>query len=219
MIIAIDGPAGSGKSTISAALAARLGYQLIDTGALYRCVALAARRLAVSLQDDATLGAVASRVRVRFQMDDGVNRVFLDDEDVSAAIRTAENGDAASRVSAVPSVRTALLEVQREMGRRENSVMEGRDIGTVVFPDAEVKIYLTASADERARRRWEEFGGDPTLGEVKVQLADRDARDMGRKTAPLKCAEDAVELDSTNLGIDAVVERIEMIVLERLSHR
>ncbi len=212
MIVAIDGPAGSGKSTISGLLAARLGYQLIDTGALYRCVALAARRLDVSLQDDATLGAVASRVQVRFEMVDGVNRVFLDEEDVSEAIRTPENGDAASRVSAVPSVRTALLEVQREMARREDSVMEGRDIGTVVFPDADVKVYLTASPDERARRRWAEFGGDPSLLEVRQQLADRDARDMGRATAPLKKAVDAVELDSTDLGIDAVVERIEALV-------
>ena len=145
-------------------------------------------------------------------MTDGVNRVVLNGEDVTDAIRTAENGEAASVVSAVAGVRDALLQVQRDMGRAQDSVMEGRDIGTVIFPDAAIKVFLTATVEERARRRWADFGGDPTLDEVRRQLVLRDERDTNRTTAPLRKADDAVELDSTHLGIDAVVARIEELV-------
>ncbi len=212
MIVAIDGPAGSGKSTISARLAQRLNFQLLDTGALYRCVALAARRRGVDLSNEEALTAVAAAIQVRFAMTDGVNRVVLNGEDVTDAIRTAENGEAASVVSAVAGVRDALLQVQRDMGRAQDSVMEGRDIGTVIFPDAAIKVFLTATVEERARRRWADFGGDPTLDEVRRQLVLRDERDTNRTTAPLRKADDAVELDSTHLGIDAVVARIEELV-------
>jgi cytidylate kinase len=212
VIVAIDGPAGSGKSTISARLAQRLNFQLLDTGALYRCVALAARRRGVDLSNEEALTAVAAAIQVRFAMTDGVNRVVLNGEDVTDAIRTAENGEAASVVSAVAGVRDALLQVQRDMGRAQDSVMEGRDIGTVIFPDAAIKVFLTATVEERARRRWADFGGDPTLDEVRRQLVLRDERDTNRTTAPLRKADDAVELDSTHLGIDAVVARIEELV-------
>ncbi|MBU6162115.1 MAG: (d)CMP kinase [Myxococcales bacterium] len=213
MIIAIDGPAGSGKSTISARLAAELGYQLIDTGALYRCVALAAIRGNLDLSDGTKLGQVAAAIRVRFRFQGGRNRVFLDGEDVTDAIRTAEAGVGASRVAAHPAVREALLSVQRQLGLATNSVMEGRDIGTVVFPDADYKIYLTASLEERARRRWSEFGLELPLYEVKRQIQERDERDMNRAVAPLLQAEDATLVDTTGLSLDEVVAELKRIVV------
>lgn len=212
MIIAIDGPAGSGKSTISARLAAALGYQLIDTGALYRCVALKGIRLALDLSDGVALGKVAAGMQVRFRFEDGRNRVFLDGDDVTDAIRTAEAGAGASRVASHPEVRAALLGVQRQLGRAHDSVMEGRDIGTVVFPDADRKVYLTASLDERARRRWAEFGVELPLEEVKRQIQERDERDMNRSVAPLVQASDAVLVDTTGLGLDEVVAELKRIV-------
>jgi len=213
MIIAIDGPAGSGKSTISARLAAELGYQLIDTGALYRCVALAAIRGNLDLSDGAKLGQVAAAIRVQFRFEGGRNRVFLDGDDVTDAIRTAEAGAGASRVAAHPAVREALLSVQRQLGVATNSVMEGRDIGTVVFPDADYKIYLTASLEERARRRWSEFGLELPLNDVKRQIQERDERDMSRAVAPLVQAEDATLVDTTGLSLDEVVAELKRIVV------
>lgn len=212
MIIAIDGPAGSGKSTISARLAAELGYQLIDTGALYRCVALAAIRGNIDLSDGTKLGQVAAAIRVQFRFEGGRNRVFLDGVDVTDAIRTAEAGAGASRVAAHPAVREALFSVQRQLGLATNSVMEGRDIGTVVFPDADYKIYLTASLEERARRRWSEFGLELPLDEVKRQIKERDERDMNRAVAPLVQAEDATLVDTTGLSLDEVVDELKRIV-------
>ena len=212
MIIAIDGPAGSGKSTISARLAAELGYQLIDTGALYRCVAVAAIRGNIDLSDGTKLGQVAAAIRVQFRFEGGCNRVFLDGDDVTDAIRTAEAGAGASRVAAHPAVREALFSVQRQLGLATNSVMEGRDIGTVVFPDADYKIYLTASLEERARRRWSEFGLELPLDEVKRQIKERDERDMNRAVAPLVQAEDATLVDTTGLSLDEVVDELKRIV-------
>jgi cytidylate kinase len=212
MIIAIDGPAGSGKSTISARLAAELGYQLIDTGALYRCVALTAIRGNLDLSDGTKLGQVAAAIRVQFRFEGGRNRVFLDGDDVTDAIRTAEAGAGASRVAAHPAVREALFSVQRQLGLATNSVMEGRDIGTVVFPDADYKIYLTASLEERARRRWSEFGLELPLDEVKRQIKERDERDMNRAVAPLVQAEDATLVDTTGLSLDEVVDELKRIV-------
>lgn len=212
MIIAIDGPAGSGKSTISARLAAELGYQLIDTGALYRCVALAAIRGNIDLSDGTKLGQVAAAIRVQFRFEGGRNRVFLDGDDVTDAIRTAEAGAGASRVAAHPAVREALFSVQRQLGLATNSVMEGRDIGTVVFPDADYKIYLTASLEERATRRWSEFGLELPLDEVKRQIKERDERDMNRAVAPLVQAEDATLVDTTGLSLDEVVDELKRIV-------
>lgn len=205
MIIAIDGPAGSGKSTISARLAGELGYQLIDTGALYRCVALVANRERIELMDGVKLGQVASAMRVRFQFEEGRNRVFLNGDDVTDAIRTAESGAGASRVASHTQVREALLGVQRQLGLSKDSVMEGRDIGTVVFPDADHKVYLTASLAERARRRWSEFGLELPLDEVQRQIQERDERDMNRSVAPLIQAKDAIRVDTTGLSQDEVV--------------
>ncbi len=212
MIIAIDGPAGSGKSSISARLAADLGFQLIDTGALYRCVALLGGRSGVDLMDGQALGTVARSMQVGFRYEDGRNRVFLNGEDVSDAIRTAEAGAGASRVAAHVEVREALLGLQRQLGRATDSVMEGRDIGTVVFPDAEHKIYLTASLDERARRRWAEFGVEVPLDEVKRQIQERDERDTQRAVAPLVQAPDAVRVDTTGLSLIEVVSELKRIV-------
>ena len=214
MIIAIDGPAGSGKSTISARLAAEMGYQLIDTGALYRCVALVASRGSIDLADGVKLGQVASTMRVRFQFEDGRNRVFLDGDDVTDAIRTAEAGAGASRVAAHTEVREALLGVQRQLGLATHSVMEGRDIGTVVFPDADHKVYLTASLEERARRRWSEFGLELPLDEVQRQIQERDERDMNRAVAPLIQAQDATRVDTTGLSQDEVVAVLKRIVAQ-----
>jgi cytidylate kinase len=211
MIIAIDGPAGAGKSTVSAALAERLGFQLIDTGALYRCVALVAQRDGISLDDVGSLERVAATLDAEFRFEGGRNRVLLAGEDVSGLIRTEAISDAASRVSAIPEVRTALLDLQRDLGRARDSVMEGRDIGTVVFPDAELKVFLTAHLPERARRRlvdYERVGREATLDEVAEEIATRDARDSERAAAPLKKADDALELDSSELGFEQVVAQV-----------
>lgn len=211
MIVAIDGPAGAGKSSVSAALADRLGFQLIDTGALYRCVALSALEQGVAFDQAGRLAAIAAGLSVRFEFVAGRNRVLLGQRDVSDLIRTPAVSDGASRVSAVPEVRAALLDLQRVMGRASDSVMEGRDIGTVVFPDAEVKVFLTASVDARAHRRAAEYvakGLGADIDAVRRDIVERDERDTGRATAPLKRADDAVELDTTALGFEQVVARI-----------
>lgn len=213
-VVAIDGPAGAGKSTVSRRVAETLGYLLLDTGALYRCVALAAAR--AGLSDDAAIGTLAGQLAARAaigfrSLPGGGQTVTLDDEDVSSAIRTAEISQGASRVSAIPAVRAALLDMQRAVGKQGGVVVEGRDIGTVVFPDAETKFFLTASADERARRRHEELlqrSGQSDLQTVKREVEERDRRDSSRAVAPLTQAEDAVLIDSTGLGIDEVVRRI-----------
>jgi cytidylate kinase len=213
-VVAIDGPAGAGKSTVSRRVAETLGYLLLDTGALYRCVALAAAR--AGLSDDAEIGNLAGQLAARAaigfrSLPGGGQAVMLDDEDVSSAIRTAEISQGASRVSAIPSVRAALLDMQRAVGKQGGVVVEGRDIGSVVFPDAETKFFLTASSDERARRRHEELlerSGQSDLQTVKREVEERDRRDSSRAVAPLTQAEDAVLIDSTGLGIDEVVRRI-----------
>jgi cytidylate kinase len=218
MIVAIDGPAGAGKSSVSAAVAERLGFQLIDTGALYRCVALRALERSVALDDADALAAIAAELDVRFAFRDGRNRVLLDGVDVNDRIRNQTVSDGASRVSALAPVRAALLDLQRSMGRAASSVMEGRDIGTVVFPDAEVKVYLTASLDERGRRRladYERAGRPMDIEAVTADIAERDARDMARETAPLKRADDAIELDTTGLSFEQVVDRLVAIAKTR----
>ena len=223
-IIAIDGPAGAGKSTVSRRVADALGFVLLDTGALYRAVALAAQRGKVSVDDAARSGALAEDLARRGAIRLEPNRVTLDGEDVSRAIRTPEVGMDASTVSAHPAVRKALLDMQRQAGTRGGIVAEGRDIGTVVFPDAEYKFFLTASREVRAKRRYEELvakwgvagsaaGGTaqrpmPTLEETLEDVKRRDAQDEGRAVAPLKPAADAMMLDSSEMPIDEVVERI-----------
>jgi cytidylate kinase len=215
-VVAIDGPAGAGKSTVTKLVARALGYLLVDTGALYRAVALAAQRQGLDFDDGERVGALAEQLALRGAValasePRGGLRVLLDGEDVSLAIRTQELGQGASKVSAQPRVRAALLELQRAAGREGGVVLEGRDIGTVVFPDAEAKLFLTASVDERARRRFEQLklAGEPAdLETVTREVVERDRRDSTRPIAPLRKAEDAVVIDSSGIGIDDVVARI-----------
>ena len=217
VIVAIDGPAGAGKSTAARLVASRLGFALVDTGAIYRTVALAASREGVAFDDDARLGALLPAVEIRFAPSakpGGGQRVLLGDEDVSAAIRTPPMSLGASAVSARPVVRAGLLELQRRLALapgHAGAVLEGRDIGTVVFPDADVKVFLTATPEERARRRHAELSakGDPSsYDEVLADQLRRDRDDSSRAVAPLRPADDAVVLESSGLALDAVVERI-----------
>ena len=211
LIVAIDGPAGAGKSTAARLLAARLGYALLDTGAIYRSMALRARERGVAWDDGPGVAALADGIDIAFRLDGTVNHVILNGQDVTAAIRTPEMSDGASRVSALPEVRAALLGLQRRIGADGGVVVEGRDIGTVVFPDAEAKFFLIANADERARRRVAELAaaGKPVDAEqTKAEILARDARDSTRATAPLRKADDAIEIDSSTLDADAVVARM-----------
>ncbi len=211
-VIAIDGPAGVGKSTTSRELARRLGYTLVDTGALYRGVALAARERGVSWDDEAAVVAVCPEIELGFaSQEDGTPRLLLDGVDRGDDIRTPEMSSGASQVSAYPGVRRALLGIQRKLGAEGGVVLEGRDIGTVVFPDAEVKLFLTASAEERARRRVKDLesrGIAVDYDELLAQIRSRDEADSTRAIAPLRPAEDAVILDSTSLDLEAVVQHV-----------
>jgi len=214
-VVAIDGPAGAGKSTVTKRVAKALGYLIVDTGALYRTVALAVQRAGVSFDDDERVGTLAeglvAREAVALVGDADGTRVLLDGEDVSGSIRTPILSQGASKVSAQPRVRAALLELQRAGGREGGVVLEGRDIGTVVFPDAEAKVFLTASVDERARRRFEELkasGVNVEYHGVRAEVVERDQRDSSRPIAPLRQAADALVLDSSTLSIDQVVARI-----------
>jgi CMP/dCMP kinase len=212
--VAIDGPAGAGKSTVSRAVARRLGYVLLDTGAIYRCVALAAQRRSVDWGDEAALGALAQELAARDAIafttaGDGAEHVWLEGEDVTTSIRTLEMGQGASRVSAQPSVRAALLDLQRRAAHRGGVVLEGRDIGSVVLPDAEAKFFLTASVGTRAERRHRELrarGTEVSPDEVRREVIERDHRDSTRPVAPLTQAPDAIVVDSTSMSIDEVVE-------------
>lgn len=217
-VVAIDGPAGSGKTTVARRTARRLGYTLVDTGALYRCVALAAVRRGVDPADAEGLAGLAADCRIRFEEGQDEQLVYLDGEDVTWAIRQPDVSEMASRVSALPPVRTALLGVQRALGRDGGVVLEGRDIGTVVFPDAEVKVFLQADDDIRARRRFAELrarGVDVCLEETRADMLRRDRRDAARDVAPMKPAHDAVVLDTGPLDIDEVVDRVAGLVDER----
>jgi CMP/dCMP kinase len=237
--VAIDGPAGAGKSTVARGLAKRLGYLLLDTGALYRAVALAARRAAIAWDDEAAVGALARRLAdegaIAVETSDtaptsigpGASalaaggsgmRVRLRGEDVSAAIRAPEMSLGASRVSAIPAVRTALLDMQRHAGASGGVVIEGRDIGTVVFPNAEAKFFLTASPEERARRRFEELtarGASVTLEATLDDVLRRDRADTERKVAPLRRAEDAIVVDSSDRPVAEIIEEMARVVEER----
>jgi cytidylate kinase len=214
MIIAIDGPAGAGKSTVSRRLAAKLGLSLVDTGALYRCVALAARAAGIDWADDAGLGRLLPTLQIDFGWQGTEPRLLLDGRDVSAEIRAPEISLGASAVSARPVVRDGLLDLQRRLGRRaaKGAVLEGRDIGTVVFPEAEGKFFLTADPRVRAERRYRELTAKGAQTTVEAVLADqerRDRDDASRAVAPLKQAADAELVDSTKLSLDEVVERME----------
>jgi cytidylate kinase len=214
LVIAIDGPSGAGKGTVARAVAARLGYQHIDTGAMYRAVAWKALRDGVDLTD----GEAVGRVGETATFDLGQGRVVIDGHDVSTAIRTPEIDTAAAAVARHPAVRRVLVARQRQYGADGGIVMEGRDIGTVVFPNADVKIYLDASPEERARRR----AADPAhtahgtrLSEVATALAERDRSDSTRAVSPLVIAEDAVHIDTTSVPIEAVIDRVMAVVTSK----
>jgi len=215
LVIAIDGPAGAGKSTAARALARRLGFFLLDTGAIYRTVALSASRQGIAFSDGAALGPVAESLAIRF---DEEGRVFLGDEDVSKLIRTPEMSQGASTVSAHPPVRAALLGLQRKLAARGRCVVEGRDIGTVVLPLAPLRIFLTASPEVRARRRYDELlakGQTVDLAATLQEILIRDERDSSRATAPLKQADDAVLLDTSELDEASVVGKMEALARAR----
>ena len=215
MIIAIDGPSGAGKSTVAKAVARKLGFSCLDTGAMYRAVAWQAVQNGVSLDDDAALGEVARSYDIEFVHQPGEptpSGVLIGGTDVTAAIRTAEIDRAVSPVSAAPSVREALVDQQRRIGNAGDYVVEGRDIGTVVFPDAAVKVFLTASDEERAHRRVRQNVdrgiGSIDYDEVLADLRRRDEADSSRATAPLRPADDAVHIDSTSHYIEEVIDQI-----------
>jgi cytidylate kinase len=209
MVIAIDGPAGAGKSTVARALAERLGFTYLDSGAMYRCVALAGAEREIDFDDAAAMGGLASSLEIELDSD----RVELDGRDVSAAIRSPEVTAASSKVSVHPGVREAMVARQRELIAAGRYVAEGRDIGTVVSPEAPLKVFLTASPEERARRRAEQTGGDPDA--VLDAQRERDARDESREHSALRAAEDAVELDTTGLPLDQVVDRVVTLARQR----
>ena len=215
VVVAIDGPAGAGKSTVTKALTRRLAYQLLDTGALYRSVAYAAQKQQVAWDDETKLAEIATNLAIRFELEGETNRVFLGDTEVTAEIRTPDISEGASQVSALPGVRAGLLELQRTLGGAGGVIAEGRDVGTVVFPTAEAKFFLTASAEERARRRVAELranGHDADLATTQAEIEKRDERDSNRAIAPLRQAEDAVLIDSTGRTIDEIVDEMVAIV-------
>lgn len=218
MIVAIDGPAGAGKSTIARRVAQELGYQLIDTGAIYRAVAYRALEDGEDLDEPEDVSMLAASLDFDFRREGDDNVLYVDDEAMRQQIRTPHVTRASSQISGYSAVRKALLDIQRDLGRSEPSVLEGRDIGTVVFPDADVKIFLTASKEVRAHRRLEQMreqGIDANLDDVYDEIVARDKRDTERDVAPLKKADDAVEVDTTGLEIDEVVERILEVVEEK----
>lgn len=213
--IAIDGPAGAGKSTIARIVSAQLGYIYVDTGALYRAIALYIKENNIT---DENIPSSLKNADVSIKFIDGRQRVFLGDRDVSDIIRTPEISMEASRTSAIPSVREYLFGTQQKIARENNVIMDGRDIGTVVLPDADVKIFLTASAEERAVRRYKELADKPNCPcyeEILSDIIERDKNDMNRPVAPLKQADDAVLVDTTNLTLEQSADRIIKIITEK----
>lgn len=209
--IAIDGPAGAGKSTIAKAVAKKLGFIYVDTGALYRSIALYFIRNGIKPDETERIGEECKKIDIMIQYVEGEQQVLLNGENVTPYIRSEEVGNMASAIAALPQVREALLQLQRGLAKKADIIMDGRDIGTCVLPDAPLKIYLTASAKERAKRRYMELiekGMSCSIDEIEADIIDRDNRDMNREIAPLKQAEDAILVDSSNLGIDEVIEAI-----------
>lgn len=218
-VIAIDGPSGSGKGTVSRAVAQALGWHFLDSGALYRLVALHGLNQGLEPGDETGHAALAGQMRIRFAArPDGTEQVYLEGVDVTGELRSEPIGNAASRVAAMPAVRTALFTRQQRFAEPPGLVADGRDMGTVVFPAAGLKIFLTASAEERAHRRHKQLkdkGLDVSLPALSREIAERDARDTGRKVAPLKPAADAIVLDSTGLDVEEVVARVLTLARER----
>ena len=213
--IAIDGPAGAGKSTIAKKLAADLGYVYVDTGAMYRAMAYYFLQNGIDAKDEKAIADACPKVDVTIQYVDGEQQVILNGENVNGVIRKEAVGNMASATSVYPVVRTKLVDLQRQLAARENVIMDGRDIGTVVLPNANVKIFLTASSKVRAQRRFDELtakGVACNIDEIEKDIIDRDYRDMHRETSPLKQADDAVLLDSSNLDIDGVVAAMKKII-------
>jgi|YelNatPaOPRAMG01_1025707.scaffolds.fasta_scaffold03679_4 cytidylate kinase len=219
IVVAIDGPAGSGKSTVAKRVAAKLGCTYIDTGAMYRAVALLAERAGVDLSSESRLEAIAREAKI--ELPAGGTRVMLNGEDVTEAIRTPRISEAASKISAVPAVRRVLVEKQRAMASETSVVMEGRDIGTVVFPNADIKIFLDASPEIRKQRRLLEQAakGDPVSPEeIAREIEERDLRDRTRADSPLLQAPDAMYIDTSDLSLDEVEERILKLIRDRTSN-
>ncbi len=218
-VLAIDGPSGSGKGTVARRVATELGWHLLDSGALYRLVGLAGLRAGADPADEPAHARLAATMQVRFGVTaSGDEQIFLDGRDVTADIRSEQAGGMASRVAAYPAVRQALTALQRGFARPPGLVADGRDMGSVIFPDAGLKIFLTASAGDRARRRYNQLtdkGLDVSLAALSREIAERDLRDTTRAVAPLKATDDAVLLDSTSLGVDEVVARVLSLARER----
>lgn len=209
--IAVDGPAGAGKSTIAKLVAKKMNLIYVDTGAMYRAMALHMIKQGVDINDDAAVIAECVNADITIKYEDGVQVVYLNGENVNAFLRTEEVGNAASKTSVLPPLRARLLELQQNLAKNSDCIMDGRDIGTCVLPNADVKIYLTASSEVRAKRRYDELtakGEVCDIAKIKADIEERDYRDMNRETAPLKQAEDAVLVDSSYMTIDEVVAEI-----------
>lgn len=216
--IAIDGPAGAGKSTVAKGVAAKLGYIYVDTGALYRAIGVYALRQGVDTKDGEKVSALLPEINVELKFIDGVQHVFLNGEDVSVDIRTPDASMAASNVSAIPSVRSFLFDLQRDIASKNNCIMDGRDIGTVVLPHAQVKIFLTADPEERAMRRYKELiikDPDVKYDDVLADLKVRDYQDSHREIAPLKPADDSVVYNTTGSTLEESVEKVINIIKEK----
>ena len=214
-VLTIDGPSGSGKGTLAQRMAEKLGWHYLDSGAIYRVLAQAALKHQIDLTDEAALASIAGQLDVQFVLKDGQLQVVLEGEDVSLLIRSEQAGNAASKVAAFPAVRSALLQRQRDFCQPPGLVTDGRDMGTVVFPDAPYKVFLTASAKVRAERRYKQLkekGIDSNLSDLVAEISERDERDTQREVAPLRPADDAVILDSTQLGIEAVLEKVSALI-------
>ena len=217
--VAIDGPAGAGKSTLARRLAAELGYIYVDTGAMFRTIGLYALRAGKDPKDNEAVNALLPEISLKFAFIGGEQHIYLNGEDVSTAIRTEEVGMAASAVGANPEVRAFLLEMQRDMARTQNILMDGRDIGTVVLPDATVKIFLTASPEARATRRWKEYqqkGVEVSYEEVLADVRQRDYQDTHRAAAPLRQADDAQLLDTSEMNFKQSLEAMKKMIVEKV---
>lgn len=219
MRVAIDGPAGAGKSSVARLCAQNLGFVYIDTGAMYRAAAVYAIENGIEISADNMTDCVLNKIEIDIAYDDGVQKIYLCGKDVSERIRMADASVGASNIAVIPSVRLKLVELQRRLAAGKNVIMDGRDIGTYVLPDAEVKIYLTASVEERAKRRYDEMrekGTEADFDKIKDDIAYRDKNDSEREFAPLRQADDAVLVDSSDMTIDEVTERIIALIKEAM---